>query len=53
VCFPGSPTNSAVIAPDGTLLAFQPCGLAGLLLADLELEKATGLSARRCQYAGS
>jgi len=50
---PGSPTTSAVIAPDGTLLAFQPYGVVGLLLADLELEKATGLLARRCQYAGS
>jgi predicted amidohydrolase len=50
---PGSPTTSAVVAPDGTLLAFQPYGKAGLLLADLELEKATGLLARRCQYAGS
>lgn len=50
---PGSPTTSAVIAPDGTLLAFQPYGVAGLLLADLALEKATGLLARRCQYAGS
>ncbi len=49
----GSPTTSAVIAPDGTLLAFQPYGALGLLLADLELEKATGLLARGCQYAGS
>jgi hypothetical protein len=34
-------------------MAFQPYGVAGLLVADLELDKATGLLARRCQYAGS
>jgi predicted amidohydrolase len=50
---PGSPTTSAVVGPNGTLLAFQPYGVAGLLVAELELEKATGLLARRCQYAGS
>jgi predicted amidohydrolase len=50
---PGSPTTSAVVAPDGTLVAFQPYGVAGLLVADLELEKADGLLARRCQYASS
>lgn len=44
---PGSPTTSAVAAPDGTLLAFQPYGEAGLLLADLDLTQATGLLARR------
>jgi predicted amidohydrolase len=49
----GSPTTSAVVAPDGRLVAFQPYGVAGLLVADLELERATGLLARRCQYAGS
>ena len=43
----GSPTTSAVAAPDGTLLAFQPYGEAGLLLADLDLTQATGLLARR------
>jgi predicted amidohydrolase len=49
----GSPTTSAVVAPDGRLVAFQPYGVEGLLVADLELERATGLLARRCQYAGS
>jgi hypothetical protein len=34
-------------------VAFQPYGVEGLLVADLELERATGLLARRCQYAGS
>lgn len=37
----GAPTTSAVARPDGTLLAFQEHGLAGLLLCDLDLEEAT------------
>jgi predicted amidohydrolase len=45
----GSPTTSAVARPDGTLLAWQPYGKAGLLLADLDLDLATGLLARRCR----
>ena len=32
----GSPTTSAVVRPDGTVLAYQPYGKAGLLIADLE-----------------
>jgi predicted amidohydrolase len=44
---PGSPTTSAIIRPDGTLLAYQPYGRAGLLVADLELSEATGLLASR------
>jgi predicted amidohydrolase len=43
----GSPTTSAVARPDGTLHCFQPHGQPGLLLADLELEAASGLLARR------
>jgi predicted amidohydrolase len=43
----GSPTTSAVARPDGTLLAWQPYGKAGLLVVDLELSEATGLLARR------
>lgn len=43
----GSPTTSAVARPDGTLLAHQPYGQAGLLVADLVLEAATGLLAQR------
>jgi len=43
----GSPTTSAVARPDGTLLCYQPYGVEGLLLADLELELATGLLASR------
>jgi predicted amidohydrolase len=43
----GSPTTSAIIRPDGTLLAYQPYGVPGLLTADLDLAEATGLLARR------
>jgi predicted amidohydrolase len=43
----GSPTTSAVVRPDGTLLAYQPYGEEGLLLADLDLPTATGLLAAR------
>ena len=45
----GSPTTSAVVRPDGTLHCFQPYGKAGLLLADLDLDAATGLLASRCK----
>jgi predicted amidohydrolase len=45
----GSPTTSAFIRPDGTLLAYQPYGEAGLLVADLDLALATGLLAARCR----
>jgi predicted amidohydrolase len=43
----GSPTTSAVVNPDGTLLCYQPYGQAGLLFADLDLAQATGLLAQR------
>jgi predicted amidohydrolase len=43
----GSATTSAVVRPDGTLLAFQPYGEEGLLVADLDLTLATGLLAKR------
>lgn len=44
---PGSPTTSAVINPDGTLLCHQPYGQPGILYADIDLAKATGLLAHR------
>lgn len=47
----GSPTTSAVVRPDGTLLDHQPYGREGLLLADLDLAAATGLLASRCRYS--
>lgn len=43
----GSPTTSAVVKPDGTLLCHQPYGKEGLLIADLDLGTATGLLAAR------
>ena len=47
----GSPTTSAIARPDGTVLAFQPYGEEGVLVADLDLAAATGLLAARCKYA--
>ncbi len=44
-----SGTTSAVANPDGTLLCFQPYGVEGLLIADLNLDAATGLLASRCR----
>jgi len=43
----GSPTTSAIVKPDGTVLACQPYGVSGLLIADLDLAEATGLLASR------
>jgi predicted amidohydrolase len=45
----GSGTTSAIVRPDGTLLAHQPYGQEGLLVADLDLSEATGFLARRCR----
>jgi len=46
----GSPSTSAVVRPDGTLLCYQPYGQEGLLIADVDLDAATGLLASRCKY---
>jgi predicted amidohydrolase len=43
----GSPTTSAVVRPDGTLLCYQPYGKEGLLVADIDIAAATGLLASR------
>jgi predicted amidohydrolase len=48
----GSPTTSAVIRPDGTVMCYQPYGKAGLLVADVDLSEATGLLASRCKAYG-
>jgi predicted amidohydrolase len=48
---PGSPTTSAIVRPDGTVLDYQPYGVPGLLLADLDLAAATGLLAKRYRPA--
>jgi predicted amidohydrolase len=45
----GSPTTSAIIAPDGTVVAWQPYGEEGLLLAEIDTGKATRLLATRCR----
>jgi predicted amidohydrolase len=47
----GSPTTSAIVSPDGTLLTYQPYGKEGLLVADIDLSEATGLLASRCRTA--
>jgi len=38
---------SAVIAPDGTCLAYQAYGMPGILVVDIDLSKATGFLAKR------
>ena len=43
----GSPTTSAVVNPDGTLLAYQAYGKEGVLVAEIDITKATGLLAKR------
>ena len=47
----GSPTTSAVVRPDGTLLCYQPYGKSGLLIADIDIEAATGFLATRLRPA--
>lgn len=47
----GSPTTSAVVGPDGAVLAWQPYGKEGLLVANLDTTAATGLLAARCRSA--
>jgi predicted amidohydrolase len=47
----GSTTTSAIANPDGTLLAYQPYGKAGLLIADVDLDAATGYLASRYKPA--
>ena len=49
----GSPTTSAVVRPDGTVMGWQPYGEEGLLIADLDLAAATGLLAMRYKSAYS
>ena len=45
----GSPTTSAIVRPDGSLLCYQPYGKAGLLVGDIDTSEATGLLAARCK----
>ena len=51
VASPGSPTTSAVVRPDGTLQCYQPYGKEGLLIAEIDITKATGLLAARYKSA--
>jgi predicted amidohydrolase len=46
-CSVGSPTTSAIVRPDGTVLSYQPYGEEGLLVADIDITEATGLLAAR------
>jgi predicted amidohydrolase len=48
----GSPTTSAVVGPDGTLLGHQPYGEDGVFVAELDLELATRALARRYRDVG-
>src|SRR5215831_14376227 len=43
----GSPTTSAVVRPDGTVLCYQPYGKQGLLIADIDIAEATRMRAMR------
>jgi predicted amidohydrolase len=43
----GSPTTSAIVRPDGTLVCYQPYGQEGLLTAEIDINAATGLLAAR------
>ena len=47
----GSPTTSAVVRPDGTVLCYQPYGKEGVLIADIDISEATGLLAARHRSA--
>lgn len=47
----GCPTTSTIIRPDGNVLAYQPYGVDGVLIADLDLSEATGYLASRYKPA--
>ena len=44
-----SATTSAVVDPDGQVVAWHPYGEEGLLVVDVDTTRATGLLARRCR----
>jgi predicted amidohydrolase len=48
----GSGTTSAIIRPDGSVVCYQPYGVEGLLIADIDLDAATNLLASRCRTSG-
>ena len=43
----GSPTTSAIVAPDGTVVCYQPYGKEGVLTGDIDPGAASGLLASR------
>jgi predicted amidohydrolase len=45
----GSPTTSAIVRPDASVLSYQRYGEPGLLVADLDIAAATGFLASRCK----
>ena len=45
----GSGITSAIANPDGTFMCYQPYGQEGLLVANLDLNAATGFLASRCR----
>jgi predicted amidohydrolase len=47
----GSATTSAVASPDGTLMCYQPYGMEGVMVADIDLTKATGFLAGRLRVS--
>lgn len=47
----GSPTTSAIVRPDGSVLSWQPYGVEGLLIGDVNTAEATGFLAMRCRTA--
>lgn len=49
----GATTTSAIVDPDGVLLAHQPYGQEGVLFGDIDTAKATGLLAKRLRPATS
>ncbi len=48
----GALTTSAIARPDGTVQCWQPYGVAGVLVADVDLSAATGALAARCRTSG-
>jgi hypothetical protein len=46
---PRLPTTSAIVHPDGTLLAYQPYGKEGLLVGEIDVSAPTCLLANRCR----
>lgn len=48
----GSSTTSALVDPDGVLVAYQPYGKEGVLFGEIDTKKATGFLAKRFRPEG-